>query len=235
MAKSILIGIQARSGSTRLPRKAFETIGGKWMLDHVIDACKKSAAFLGKDGGVTTRVVVLTPKGDPIAQAFRSRCDIIEGPEHDVLARYLLALEEHEPDLMVRITGDCPLIPSFVISRIISLALKHGYDYIGNGDERFRTSLDGVDCEVISSKLLEEVGRLAVSKEDREHVTTLIRRHTPTWARVGHVMNHFDHSSQKLSVDTPEDLDRVRNVYDSAEDKYRMAIRTLGQAQVHLL
>ncbi len=235
MGKSILIGIQARSGSTRLPRKAFETIGGKWMLDHVIDACKKSAGFLSRDVGVKTRVVVLTPKDDPIAAAFKSRCDVIQGPEQDVLARYLLALEEHEPDYMVRITGDCPLIPSFVISRIISLALKHAYDYIGNGDDRFRTSLDGVDCEVISSKLLEEVGRLAVSKEDREHVTTLIRRDTPSWARIGHVMNHFDHSGQKLSVDTPEDLDRVRKVYDSGEDKYRLAIRTLGQSQVHLL
>ena len=235
MAKSILIGIQARSGSTRLPRKAFETIGGKWMLDHVIDACKKSAGFLSRDSGIKTRVVVLTPAGDPIATAFKSRCDIIEGPEQDVLARYLLALEEHEPDLMVRITGDCPLIPSFVISRVISLALKHAYDYIGNGDDRFRTSLDGVDCEVISNKLLVEVGRLAVSKEDREHVTTLIRRDTPPWARIGHVMNHFDHSEQKLSVDTPEDLERVRKVYDSGEDKYRLAIRTLGQSQVHLL
>jgi len=234
MAKSILIGIQARSGSTRLPRKAFETIGGKWMLDHVIDACKKSAAFISRDG-IKTRVVVLTPTSDPIAAAFKSRCDIIEGPELDVLARYMVALDHHDPDYVVRITGDCPLIPSFVISRIISLALKHGYDYIGNGDERFRTSLDGVDCEVISTKLLEEVSRLAVSPGDREHVTTLIRRHPPAWANIGHVMNHFDHSGMKLSVDTPEDLERVRQTYDSSEDKYRLAIRTFGQSRVHML
>ncbi len=231
---SVLIGIQARSGSTRLPRKAFETIGGKWMLDHVIDACKKSAAFIARDG-IKTRVIVLTPTADPIAQAFKSRCDILEGPEQDVLARYMLALDHHDPDYVVRITGDCPLIPSFVISRIISLALKHGYDYIGNGDERFRTSLDGVDCEVISTKLLEEVSRLAVTPGDREHVTTLIRRHPPAWANIGHVMNHFDHSDLKLSVDTPEDLDRVRKTYSSSEDKYRLAIRTFGQSRVHLL
>jgi hypothetical protein len=39
----------------------------------------------------------------------------------------------------------------------------------------------------------------------------------------------------KLSVDTPEDLERVRQTYDSSEDKYRLAIRTFGQSRVHML
>lgn len=235
MVKNVLIGIQARSGSTRLPRKAFELIGGKMMLDHVIEACKKAAAYASKRGQIAARVVLLTPEGDPIATAFGSRCDVVEGSMDDVLSRYVKACDRYAPDLVVRITGDCPLIPNYVISRIIALAVQNDYDYVANVDERFRTSIDGTDCEAISAKLLLEVGRLAVSKHDKEHVTTLIRTSPPAWANIGAVLNHFDQSGTKLSVDTPLDLARAREAFDAAADKYSLAIRTFGQTRVHAL
>lgn len=235
MPKSVLIGIQSRSGSTRLPRKAFELIGGKMMLDHVIDACKRAASYAGKGGHVSARVVLLTPDDDPIATAFANRCDIVEGPMDDVLSRYIVAVEKYRPDLVVRITGDCPLIPNYIISRMIALATQNGYDYLSNVDERFRTSIDGTDCEAISAKLLLETSRLAVSSYDREHVTTLIRSNPPAWANIGAVLNHFDQSDVKLSVDTPADLARARLAFDAAADKYSLAIRTFGQTRVHAL
>lgn len=235
MAKTVLIGIQARSGSTRLPRKAFELIGGKMMLDHVIENCKKAATYVAKREKIFARVAVLTPEGDPIAVAFQNRCDIVQGPSHDVLARYLMAQDRFGPDVMIRITGDCPLIPNYVISRVIALAVQNDYDYIANVDDRFRTSIDGTDCEAISARLLEETGRLATDKYDREHVTTFIRSNPPEWAKIGAVLNYFDHSNLKLSVDTPDDLRRVRDAYDSAADKYHQAIRSFGQHQVHVL
>lgn len=233
MPRKILIGIQARSGSTRLPRKAFELIGEKMMLDHVIEACKRAASYIVKKERVSARVAVLTPDGDPIATAFANRCDIVQGPEKDVLARYILALDEYEPDLVVRVTGDCPMLPSRVISRMMGLALQFGYDYVSNVDERFRTAIDGEDCEVISARLLREAGKLAVSSSDREHVTPLIRRMPPNWAEIGTAVNFFDHSGIKLSVDTLEDLERVRKAYDEAQRKYTLATRTFGQSRVH--
>ncbi len=235
MPKTVLIGIQARSGSSRLPRKAFELIGGKMMLDHVIESCRKAADYVAKREKIATRVVVLTPEGDPIAKAFSGRCDIVHGPSHDVLARYLVALDRFSPDVMIRITGDCPLIPSYVISRVIALAVQNDYDYIGNGDERFRTSIDGTDCEAISARLLAEAAQQATDPYDREHVTSWIRKSPPEWAKIGAVLNYFDHSDLKLSVDTPDDLARVRVAYDLAADKYHQAIRCFGQRQVHIL
>lgn len=235
MQKRILIGIQARSGSTRLPRKAFELIGGKTMLDRVIEACKKAATYTAQREKTSIRVAVLTPEGDPIVEVFGNRCDIVEGPEQDVLTRYRMALDRYESDYVVRITGDCPMIPPYVISRIVSLAAQHSYDYISNVDERFRTSLDGIDCEVISARLLKELHERAVSPSDREHVTTMARRDPPLWAKFGAVVNHFDQAHIKLSVDTPEDLERVRDAYESASGKYRDAIMTYGQTLVHVV
>ncbi len=231
----VIIGIQARSGSTRLPRKAFELISGKTMLDRVIEACKKAATYSGSREHLAIRVAVLTPVDDLIVEVFQGRCDIVQGPEQDVLTRYRMALDKYDSDYVVRITGDCPLIPPYMISRLISLAVSHDYDYISNVDPRFRTSLDGVDCEVISARLMKFLHDQAASPEDREHVTLMARREPPDWANVGAVVSHFDHSNLKLSVDTAEDLERVRAAFAAADGKYRLAINTYGQHKTHLI
>lgn len=233
MKNFTLIGIQARSGSTRLPNKAFELISGKTVLDMVLDSCIKAADYLYKNTHMRAKVVILTPSNDPIAKRYRSRCEIIEGSEFDVLSRYMDAVEAYNPEAVCRITGDCPLVPSFVISKLITLRHQNLYDYISNTDPRFRTSLDGADCEVMSAKILEYAARNAKEPYDREHVTPFIRNSPPPWAKMGCVVNHFDHSDLKLSVDTKEDLERVRNAFGSANEKYLQAVGTFGRGAVH--
>lgn len=230
----ILIGIQARSGSTRLPRKAFEMISGRMMLDRVIEACKYAASNIEK-GGHKCAVAVLTPTGDDIVEEFSNRVEIIEGPEHDVLSRYELAVEKHEPELTVRVTGDCPLIPAPLINYLTNLAITKGYDYISNADDRFRTAIDGADCEVISRRLFEYAFEFATRPRDREHVTTFIRESRPEWARYALAHNHFDLSDIKLSVDTKEDLERVRKAFESSFTKYQEAVKFYGKGAIHRL
>lgn len=230
----VLIGIQARSGSSRLPRKAFELIGGRMMLDRVIEAAQKASHRLTKIG-VRSQVAVLTPAGDPIVQEFSPRVDIVEGDEFDVLSRYGLALDRYGPDLLVRLTGDCPFVQVNTIFFLASLAVNNGYDYLSNTDERFRTALDGADCEVVSSRLARHALECASEAYDREHVTTFIRRQPPEWAKMATAINHFDLSHIKLSVDTPEDLERARKVFDSTFAKHQEAIKIYGKGNVHRL
>lgn len=232
----VLIGIQARSGSTRLPNKAFELIGHSRMLDHVIDSCKKAGQYIDSINhlGIRSEVVVVSPVGDPIVNAFSTRCRIIEGSEQDVLSRYAGAVNAFDPDYLVRITGDCPLIPSYVISKMTTLAVKNRYDYVSNVDD-FRTSLDGSDCEVISRKMFDYIHDVASIPADREHVTTIVRRCPPDWARMGAVVGYFDHSEIKLSVDTMDDLSRVRAAYDSVNKRVAEAERRYGRQAIHRL
>jgi len=234
--QNILIAIQARSGSTRLPRKAFALIGGSRMLDHVIDSCKKAAHYLTsrRNLNLATEVVVVAPVGDPIVNEFSSRCTVIEGSELDVLSRYAGAVHTLNPDYIVRITGDCPLIPSYIISKMVTLATSNRYDYVSNVDD-FRTTLDGADCEVLSRKMFEYVQDVASIPADREHVTTIIRRCPPDWAKIGAVVGFFDHSDLKLSVDTPDDLERVRAAYDSVNKRVQEAERRYGRQAIHRL
>lgn len=231
----ILIGIQARSGSTRLPRKAFEMIAGRMMLDRVVEAGKAAASIIERKGDHDVMVAVLTPEGDPIVPEFRARANIEQGPEHDVLRRYALAAERHAPELIVRVTGDCPLIPPPLIAHLVGLTVEKGYDYLSNVDERIRTAIDGADCEVISSRLLEFADEHARTPYDREHVTTFLRRCPPEWARMGVAVNHHDLSGIKLSVDTPEDLERVRKHFETQFQKYNDAVRIYGKGAIHRL
>lgn len=205
------------------------------MLDMVLAACKRAAASLNKMPTIKTRIAIATPRGDKIARDWSGACSIVEGPEDDVLARYVTIAKTMTPDYVVRITGDCPLIPPHVITGHVRLAIENSYDYISNVDERWRTTIDGTDCEVISSRLLSWLDDMATLPADREHVTTIARRSPPEWARIGTTITTFDMSGLKYSVDTPEDLERVRDAAERASERYALACRTIGQMRTHRL
>lgn len=235
MGRKILIGVQARSSSTRLPRKAFALIGGRTMLDRVLQSCKQAAEWLSRNQQIETQVAILSPEGDEIVEEFKRRYDFVEGPLEDVLTRYVLAAAKYLPDHIIRITGDCPMIQSYMITTLAKLAIQHEYDYVSNVDERYRTALDGADVEVISTRLLMHAHKEATDPADREHVTPFIRREPPEWAKIGFVCGMYDLSDIKLSVDTSEDLVRVRKAFDSAREKYHGAILEFGKERVHRL
>lgn len=228
----VLIAIQARSSSARLPRKAFALIGGRTLMERVLVPCNSSAKYLRRHGH-DVHVAILCPEGDEIARESWPDTSVLQGDARDVLGRYAKAVMEYRPELVVRITGDCPMHEATVIGKHVSLAVANGYDYLSNVDPRFRTALDGVDTEVISSRLLLDTHERARDPLDREHVTTLIRREPPPWAKIGVVCGFFDLSDIKLSVDTEEDLERVRRAHESAREKFQAAINTFGLRCVH--
>lgn len=235
--KNVVIGIQARSTSERFPRKVFADIGGKPMLQHVIDACDSSAAKINRDRAynrLLAQVVLLVPAGDEIVERFRNVVPIFEGSELDVLDRYARMAEKFQADYVVRVTGDCPLIPPPLISKHITTAVLNRYDYCSNVDEEIRTSPDGFDCEVVSRKLLAYAAATAQAPKYREHVTLFMRECPPPWAVSGHVNNHVDLSGQKWSVDSQEDLERVRLQYESKEAKRMKGQAIHGRRNIHM-
>ena len=234
--KTVLIGVQARSTSERLPRKAFEYIGNKRMLDHVLDSCFRAQKYSNKytdKKNYTVKVALLCPYGDPIVEAFKTQCEIIEGPEFDVLERYETAAQKIQADFICRITGDCPLIPPYIISKHISIAVQGEYDYLSNVDEACRLSLDGIDCEVMSNRMLRWLGLESKSSLEREHVTIRARTNPPQWARRGFTASFFNQKGIKLSVDTKEDLERVRDEYLQVGEALREAHRKYDYDCIH--
>lgn len=225
MTVSVLIGIQARSSSSRFPRKSLAVIDSATMTEDVIMQARQAAKFL-ENGPQKLRVIValLIPTGDELKSKVNG-VPIIEGPEQDVLRRYRLASIKFQPQFICRLTGDCPLIPPEIISRHISIAVKHNLDYLSNVDPLFRTSVDGHDCEVLSKRLFDHVCINAEKEYEKEHVTIFVRENTPPWAKMGAVINRYDMSDYpKLSVDTRDDLDRVRQQKHLVELKIKKAL-----------
>src|SRR5579864_7578357 len=100
--------IQARLGSTRLPRKVLADIGGWPMIRHVYERMAK----------VGIPVVVACPKEGGLSLY---RGEAYDCEENDVLHRYLLAAKKHGFDAIMRVTGDCPLIDPEACKRVLDV------------------------------------------------------------------------------------------------------------------
>lgn len=237
MNTKIIIAIQARSTSTRLPNKVLELIDGKEILQHVLDAAEESCLYINKYSSknkTTVKSCLVVPHNDPIVEKYKHKTLVFEGPENDVLSRYMEMFNKLSPDFIVRVTSDCPLLPSYLISKCINIATKGNYDYVSNVDENLRTCVDGHDVEVVSARALMWLDQNAKKKEDREHVTQYIRSSKiPPYFKIAHVIGHLYQPGIKLSVDTKEDLDRVREEYSKVKKCIEIAIEKDGENSVY--
>jgi spore coat polysaccharide biosynthesis protein SpsF (cytidylyltransferase family) len=211
-------------------------IGNKTMLGHVASTCDMVAGYINERNTkkLFIDVAILIPQGDEIKNQDYDGLPIIEGPEHDALTRYLMLQKKYNSDYVVRITGDCPLIPFPLIIKCINTAVFNDLDYVSNVDARCRTAADGMDCEVISKRLLNYTGDNATKRYDREHVTTYMRTECDmNIFKFGSIVSFLDQSHVKLSVDTEEDLERVRAEYKRSEEIRQTAINIYGRRNVH--
>ncbi len=230
----VLIGIQARSNSTRFPGKIYELIGETSVLDLVIAQAQKAADHVhnySQKYDIRCRIAVLHPENDTeLVKAFKSSgVMLIAGSEHDVLSRYVDAQRKTDADYVVRLTSDCPLMKDYIINKHINSAIINKDDYVNNVDEECRFIADGFDCEILSRRAIQWLDKNAITPDDREHVTKAIRRLNPISLKRGLVAAKIDTSHLKMSVDTPEDLERMRNAHHEHEHKTNIATMRYGK------
>lgn len=238
--KHVFVGIQARSNSTRFPKKIFEDMGGKSVLDQVIDCVDRSICYINKTSHRThiqAKKYLLIHENDKLLIDYKSISGIkkIIGDENDLISRYGLLLKQNiSPDFIVRITGDCPLVPSALITKCINVCVTGKYDLYTNAWPEFSTFFDGSDIEIISKKLFMWLQDQELTKDHREHVTKYFYEgNTPSWAKLGHVFGDIDFSQTKLSIDTKKDLENAGAVYKSALEKRNLWKKKYDQTNCH--
>lgn len=236
----VLIGIQARSTSTRLPNKVNLKLGEKTLLRHVFDKCQEAASYLNRSFQshhqypFETRVAILCPENDPIVDRYGEIATIYTGSESDVLSRYVDAASKTNAELVVRVTADCPFTQPHMISRSIKRARITRADYTSN--TLIRTFPEGWDTEVISRRLLNFLDERAIEPKDREHVTTLITKLFKSGGfpfksmdgknNITHVLHEIDLSDLHTSIDTTADFERATKMVKNMETKRHEAIAT---------
>lgn len=203
--KTIAI-VQARMGSTRLPDKVMRPIHGVPMIELLLQRLAKAKRV--------DQIVLATstdPRNEPLATHVRKLgYDVFLGSENDVLDRYYQAAKRYQPDTVVRITGDCPLIDPELVDQVITAYEAQGVEYLSNTTPP--TYPDGLDTEVFSFSALEQAAQQATKAADREHVTPFIRE--SELFKTGNIVHSQDCSQERWTVDEQVDLEVVTAVFD---------------------
>lgn len=206
MTDNIVAIIQARTSSTRLPRKVLMDLCGKPMLERVIERVLLSQ--------LVSKVVVATSldDSDDVIDDLCNRVgvDCFRGDLDDVLARYYYAAKLYDADHIVRITADCPLIDFAIIDSTIRLHLDSENQYTSNCVPP--SFPDGLDVEVITQECLQDAFENALLPSQREHVTLYVNQQLERY-KTGVLISETDYSAMRWTVDQIEDLELVRFVY----------------------
>ena len=200
--------IEARMNSSRLPGKILKPILGKPSLERLVERVRRSRWI--------DEVIVATTtsaRDDEVEQwAGKAGVCCFRGSEEDVLARVLDAAKAFGGEIIVELTGDCPLIDPEIIDELMALYISQDFDYVSNILER--TYPRGLDTQIFSTAVLEEVSRLTQDPADRENVSLYIYEH-PDHYKLGGIRapKSCYGPDLRICVDTIEDFDVVESVY----------------------
>lgn len=207
--KTVLI-TQARTGSTRLPRKVLLEVNDTPLLKIHLDRLNKSKNV--------DKIIVATTisKEDDIIEKLCADWgyDVIRGSENDVLDRFYQAVKNIKPNWVVRVTSDCPLIDPQLVDKVVEITKLENKDYGANViDETFP---DGQDVEVFKFSSLEKAWNEANRLSEREHVTPFIRNNSDL--KSGNLFsaisykNNTDYSMIRMTVDEQKDFELINKI-----------------------
>jgi len=208
--------IQARTGSSRFPRKIYKDISGKMTLTRVLEGCTSAQ--------LPHRIILAMPKYDEeefwgmyesgaFASAIDSRFEVYFGSADDLVDRYFQAARKGGISLIARVTADCPLVQGKVIDEMLCEYLKNGYNgFMGNNPLVSDLPYpDGMDVEIFPYWMLAETWQLTNDPSHREHVTPFMYRRGTEYT-IYPFRNHRPNTMVStrfpdFSFDTPEDYE----------------------------
>ena len=212
--------------SSRLPGKILADIAGQPMLQRVFIRTSRAATVTETIFATTT-----DPSDDPVAEY----CDFSgipfrRGSLYDVLDRYYQAAKSAKADYVVRVTADCPVIDPSLIDDVVNILLENEYDFVCNRlpPPWQRTYPIGLDVEACTFKVLEQAWKEAKEPQHREHAMPyfyegvelsavsrqLSKGVSPLDFRIALLNHPTDFGDYRWTVDTPEDLEFIRQVYN---------------------
>ncbi len=225
----VVVVVQARMGSTRMPEKVMKPIRGTPMIGMLLQRLKGARRV--------DQIVLATSvdgRNDRLGEYVSSLgFAVVRGSENDVLSRYAEAARIHDADIIVRVTGDCPLIDPEIIDEVLRSLIEHRVDYASNIDPP--TYPDGLDVEAFTRAALDRAQLEATEQRDREHVTPYIREGGRF--RKVNVANPADLSAERWTVDEPPDFEVVSGVFNHFAPRadFRWSeVQELRRSQPHL-
>lgn len=204
--------IQARTGATRLPNKVLLKLEDKCVLEHVINRVKKSSLIDEVIVATTININDLKIINFCSERGIRVFC----GSENDVLDRFYQAAKLFNPENIVRITADCPMIDPQIIDLVIKTHFDNKADYTSNTLKE--TFPDGEDIEIFKFNALKKAWIESKLTSEREHVTPYIRNNKELF-KLSNVENTINLSDKRWTLDHEEDYKLIQFVYSKLYSK----------------
>jgi spore coat polysaccharide biosynthesis protein SpsF len=225
MKPKVVAIIQGRMTSSRLPGKILKDIAGQPMLQRVFIRTARAATVTETIFATTT-----DPSDDPVAEYCEfSGIPFTRGSLYDVLDRYYQTAKGTNADVVVRITADCPVIDPQLIDDVVNILVDGQYDFACNRlpPPWHRTYPIGLDTEVCTFAAMEKAWKKAKELQHREHAMpyfyegaeltqesrTIETGISPRGFKVALLHHTADFGDYRWTVDTPEDLEFMRQIY----------------------
>ena len=190
--------VQARIGSTRFPSKVAKPLGNISVLGMCIERLKQSKMIdqiivATSDSDIDKKIVEISVQQD---------VSFYLGEQNDVLGRYYGCALAFGPDVIIRITADCPFIDPILIDEALVFFENKGLDYFCNQNPPQYP--DGLDFDIFTFEILRKTHFAATSKFDREHVTPFMKNIKNI--KCEQILIENDYSKMRWTVDEPDDL-----------------------------
>lgn len=203
----IIAIIQARTASSRLPKKILTDICGKPMLWHIVERTKQSS--------LVDNIIIATSdeKDDDEVEIFAKQFNIpyYRGSQHNVLERFWKCANHYNPDIVIRLTGDNAFVDPKIIDEAITVFINEkDIDYL-----YYREGLPiGMAVEVMKFSALTRAHAEASDSECLEHVTPYLYRNGEKFTSLRSTIVGEDYSKLRWTMDTVEDRNLVLSIYD---------------------
>ncbi|MCD4729544.1 MAG: glycosyltransferase family protein [Bacteroidales bacterium] len=207
MNQKIIAVIQARMGSTRLPGKSLLKVYKSFSLLELVLMRVKQSEQLDQ--------VILATSEDKNCDPLEKIADslgvvVIRGSEENVLSRFVTAIKLFQPEAVVRVCADNPLVSPEEIDKLIDFFSSEHLEYAANNAPECGLP-DGLGVEIISAKILKKIDTITDEPLDREHVTRYIMNR-PEIFKIAQlkVEDRLMIHTAKLDIDTAKDLKKMR-------------------------
>jgi spore coat polysaccharide biosynthesis protein SpsF len=204
--------IQARTGSSRFPKKIFEKINGISVIQSHVNQLKFSKF-------AENLIIATTNKKDDelvVKFAIKNNLDYFCGDENDVLDRYYNCAKKFKLSDIIRVSSDAPLIDPKILDKTTEYYLKNDYDYVSNFYQK--TFPIGNEVEIFHYNVLENCWKFAEKPSEREHVTPYIYNN-PKKFNIGFIKFAENLSHLHWTIDRKEDLIFVKEIYSRIKNR----------------
>ncbi|MBF9022597.1 cytidyltransferase [Rhodobacterales bacterium FZCC0069] len=219
----VILVIQARNGSSRLPNKMMLKLAADTVLAWVIKRASRS-----KETDLVVLALPDTDENDDLENLARGLgCEVYRGSERDVLKRITLSLRKYQPDIVVRLCADRPLVDPEILDETVRLFIKYHQTNRPLDLVFSHQAVDGAPwpygfgVEVLSYPCLYQLYKTVTDPIEREHVTLHMWNH-PQRYRIKPLPCPETYSvpcpNLKFDLDTPSDLSRLQNLVTSSSD-----------------